>query len=200
MMCKAQKVAFSLFISLLALSFSACAVNITKPVKEELKSPELYQERRYQPVDMKTASKCALPPSINISNAETGEKIIVMESVRKFNVNPKELTDGIIEYMKDAFGRCGVKSDPASKKVVSVSLGETIVESPVLTGGHNSMVHLLIDIPEIKFNRYYQGEDTTTHSRERALALAVQRAVWKVIGDAEIQGYFLCNSVKPITQ
>ena len=199
-MSKARIAAFLLFISATALSLSACAVNITKPVTEELKSPALYQERRYQPVDMKTASKCALTPSINISNAETGKKLIVMEQVRKFNVNPKELTDGIIEYMKDAFGKCGVKSDPASKKVVHVSLGETIVESPILTGGHNSMVHLLIDIPEIKFNRFYQGEDTTTHSRERAMALAIQRAVWKIIRDAEIQDYFLCNSVKPITQ
>lgn len=199
-MRKVKRAALSVFMIMLALSLPACAVNMTKHVSGELRSPEIYQERNIRPVDMKSQSKCDLPPSVNILNAETRTTMLVMEKMKNFNINPRELTDGIVDHMKAAFDRCGVKSDAASKKVIRVSMGETLVESPFIAEGHSAMTHLQIDIPDIRFNRFYQGEDTTTKNREQALALAIHRVVWKVIVDEDVRDYILCRQNAPITQ
>jgi hypothetical protein len=192
-MHEVKRVAFHVFISMLVLSLSACAANMTKQVGKDLKSPALYRERGVKPVDMKAESKCPLPPSISIINAETRENLLVLEKVRNYDINPKELTGSIIEHMKDAFDKCGVKSDAVSKKVMRVSLGETIVESPVLSEMHSCMIQLQIDIPEIKFNRFYQAEDLSQKNREQAMAFAIQKVVWKIIEGAEVRDYILCK-------
>lgn len=170
--------------------------NYTRDIVEKLQPVELYESFDVNPVNLKTLSKCPFPPSVKIVNAETREDGIDMRPdlfSLHYPINPKELTTGIIDYLKYGFKRSQIDIDESSPKTIKISLEDAKLERGGWTLGGN--VQLKVEIPETRYVELYSViEYDIGHGK--VMAYAVHKISRQIIDDQNIQDYILCRKGK----
>lgn len=178
--------------AIIIFTLTSCAFNFTKNIANELQPVNLYESYNTKPLNLGTRSKCPLPPSINIVNMETrDENYLMNRGITKLYINPKELTNYIVDYMKDAFEKCMVKIDANSTKTIQVSMKKAEFTQGLWAQG--AYIQLKIDIPEKQYTEVYEATDNAYNSVMRAMAYAIHATTWKIIADPIIQDYILCR-------
>lgn len=179
--------------SIIPFTLTSCAFHLTKDVADELQPVDLYRLYNTSRTNMGARSKCPLPPSVNVVNAETRDENYIMwdRGLTKWYINPKELTKHIVNYMKDAFEKCMVKVDTNSTKIIQVSMKKAEFTQGVWAQGAD--IQLKIDIHDKQYTEVYEAADNSPKSSMRALAYAIHVDTWKIINDPVIQDYILCR-------
>jgi hypothetical protein len=170
------------------------AFNITPLVAEKLQPEDLYAVYNTKPINLKAQSKCQLPPSINVVNVETRDQYLIYPGLGyKEEINPREFTNIVVDYLRIAFDKSSVKVDNSSSKIIQVSLEETNwMQSLFATG---AILRLKVEIPETKYTEIYKAEDWAGSGHiPTAMAYAVHVVTQKIIEDPVIQNYILCKN------
>jgi hypothetical protein len=110
---------------IVAFILSGCSMHYTKDMVADLRPTELYESFDTKPINLKTMSKCSYPPSVKIVNAETKEDGIDMRPDSfhvSLPVNPKELTNGVVDYLGSGFKKSGIDVNDNSPKVINISI------------------------------------------------------------------------------
>lgn len=165
-----------------------------KEIPDRLRPSELYESYGIRSVDLKALSKCPLPPTINIVNVETRESDFVFFNPHreaKETVIPKELMDGIVEYLKYGYERSKIKVDNNSAKIIQLSF---INAKAVQWFSWNGMIQIRVDIPDTKYSPViYEAEDKRRGDIYTPIAHAIHKVTRKIIDDPVIQNYILCK-------
>lgn len=174
------------------LFITSCApYYITNDVADQLQPSVLYTAFNTQPLKLKYRSKCSHAPSVNIINIETINEYRLFEHYGGTLINPKELTNSIVSYMKDAFEKCGVQNNDNSSKIIEVAIDGAALKIQTFSNG--AAIQLKINVPEIHYTEVYKTEDSTPKGFHTAMAYAIHVAIWQVIHDPVIQDYIQCN-------
>lgn len=171
---------------LVMMSLTGCTVRLvdmTEMTVMRLQTTELYYAYGVKSINLKAMSKCALPPTVNIVNAETR-----VDS----GINPKELMNGVVDYLKYGFEKSKVQIDSNSSKIIRLSLKEVNHEGTPLTGS-KGYIQIIVDIPEIKYMETYEAHDRTGGDSGRAIAYAIHVVTRQIIDAQNIQDYVLCR-------
>jgi hypothetical protein len=188
-----KKVWLILVAAVTMIALMGCSMHYTKAIVEKLQPAELYESFDVKPINLKARSKCPSPPSVKIVNAETREDGIDMRpdsfSV-SFPLNPKELTIGIVDYLKYGFKKSQIDVDESSPKTIKISVIDAKLERGVWIGGGN--VQLRVEIPETRYVEFYSARDSHINFG-KAMAYAIHKISRQVIDDPNIQDYILCR-------
>ncbi len=174
-------------------SLASCTFHLTKDVADELKPEELQAIYKTKPKRMRTLSKCPMPPSVNIINKQATDEDYLMwdRGVTKWYINPKQLTNYIVDYMKNAFEKCNVIVDANSAKTLQVSMYGASFTQGVWAQGAD--VRLKVEIPDMLYTEIYEANDNSPKSSMRAMAYAIHQITWDIVNDPFIQDYILCR-------
>jgi hypothetical protein len=193
--------ALPVIVAILLITLTGCGTyHDTKKITERLKPAELYESYRVRPAKLKARSKCPLPRTINIINAETREDEYVIwtlhSGLTKSTVNPKELTSAILEYLKYGFEKSQIEVDSNSPKIVHVSFEDAKTLPGVFSKG--SEFKLKVDIPETKYSEIYEAKEWQAQfldydAHHDATAYAIHDVTRQIIDDPVIQDYILCR-------
>ena len=186
-------------LAVIIFTLTSCAVNHTKDVAEKLQPEDLYAVYNTKPRNLKAQSKCQLPPSINVVNVETREDDypilypILGPMIINHIITPKEYMNNVVDYLKTAFEKSGVKADDNSSKIIQVSLTETKGMYRLFTVG--AILRLKVEVPEKKYTKIYEAEDWILQGGGlRTMAYTVHIVTQKIIEDPVIQNYILCKN------
>jgi hypothetical protein len=173
---------------------SSCAHDQTKSVARKLDPSDLYPIYKTNVIDLKSRSKCPSPPSVKLVNTETRNEdlLMVADAGHTHTINPKELTNHIVDYISDAFEKCQVKVDGSSTKVIEVSINHFGVLLN-LFGAQGANINLWINIPETQYTKIYTAQEWSGASVWTIMAYAIHMATWRIIDDPVIQNYVLCR-------
>jgi hypothetical protein len=184
---------FLIILIAMALILTGCSMHYTKDIVEDLQHAQLYESFDTVPLNLKAQSKCPYPPSIRIINDEMREDGIDMRP-DSFHVslplNPKELTDGIVDYLGIGFKKSGIEVNEQSPKIIKVSLKDVKGERGVWAQG--CKVDLGVDIPEMKYVNIYSARENS-FTGPIAVTYAIHRITRQIIDDTTIQDYILCR-------
>lgn len=185
---------FSFMVIIVAFILSGCSMHYTKDMVADLRQPtELYESFDTKPINLKAMSKCSYPPSIKIINAEKREDGIDMrpdEFHVHLPVNPKDLTDGIVDYLGSGFKKSRIDVNDNSPKVINISIKDLKGERGVWA--QSGKITLQVEIPETKYVEIYSAKESTMIG-PRAVVYAIHRATRQIIDDPVIQDYILCK-------
>lgn len=178
---------------------SSCAHhNGSKDVAKYLDPSELYPMYNTKVIDLKSQSKCSSPPSVKLVNAETRNEdlLVAAGGIHKHYIKPKGLISPIVDYMGDALGRCQIKDDGSSTKVIEVSLdGANWMQNGALVGVPGAFIGLKINIPEAQYTKIYSaGEWSPRGGSWYVMAMAIHAVIWDIIKDPVVQNYILCRN------
>jgi len=150
-------------------------------------------------IDLKSQSKCTSSASVKVVNIEArNEGLLVAHiGVHKHYINPKELTNHIVDYMSDALGKCQIKVETSSPKVIEVSLDKAEMKQNGPFAAIGAAIQLKINIPETKYQKIYSTEEWSARSGWATMAYAIHLAIQKAIEDPIVQNYILCNTDEP---
>ena len=180
-------------VVVLVFVLAGCSIRLTADIVEGLQPSELYESFDVKPVNLKNLSKCPNPPSVRIVNTETREGRIDMRPDSfhvSLPINPKELTVGIVDYLKSGFKKSRIEVDDNSPKTIEISLKDAIMERGMWVRG--GKVQLQVRIPEIRHEEVYTAKDN--HYRfDGAMIYAIHKVSRQVIDDPIIQDYILCK-------
>lgn len=181
-----------IFIAIIVLSLTSCYPNVTKHINNNL-NDDLYELHKTKPVDMRGSSKCSSPLSIDIINKETRKEnyTVLDRGINAVYITPNELTEHVVDYMKDAFERCNVRVDKKSTKVINVYMEKADFTQGVWAQG--AEFQLKIEIPEKSYNAIFGSKDNAYADMSRAMAYAMHTTIWKVVTDQYVQDYILCK-------
>ena len=174
---------------------SSCAHDQTEHIARNLDPSKLYPIFSTNIIDFKPQSKCPAPTSVKLVNAVTRNEniIIIKTSGHTHYIKPTELTNNIMDYMNDAFGKCQVKVDGSSTKIIEVSIDKLEAIGRVF-GALGASIQMTISIPEKQYTKTYSAEDWTGLTNEwNVYAYAIHRVTWKIIEDPVVQNYILCK-------
>jgi len=183
----------SLWVVVIVLfSLTACTVHITKNISNELDQNALYKSFNVKPKDLSTHSKCNAPPTVKIVNIENRiEDYETLQNPPASGViNPKELMDGVVLYLKNGFERSGIKGDDQSNKVIHVKMHDLKSVAGIWSFGSYFKIELLV--PETGFTKFYEAKDNSGHGYAAA-AYAIHTVTRQIIDDPIIQDYVLCK-------
>ncbi len=182
-----------IIFSIIPFTLTSCTLYWTKDVAKELQPNVLYESFKTKPINLKARSKCPLPPSVNIVNTEIRDENYLAGEIgaNKIYINPKEMMNHIVDYMKDAFEKCRIRVDNNSTNIINVSMKGAEFKRGVWTLGAN--IQLKIDIPERQYTDVYEAEEWTAGYAQNAMAYAIHVDTWKIIADPVIQDYILCR-------
>lgn len=179
-----------------AIFLSGCASNITNGTIERLQPTKLYESYGVSITNLKARTKCPLPATINIRNMEVREEDYhirdnLVPPVMSFFVNPKELTTGIVEYLKYGFEQSKITCDNNSTRIIQISFKDSqILRGTWMTG---NKIQIKVDIPEIKHSEIYEATDWAHADPLKAVAYSIHRVTRQIIDDPLIQNYILCK-------
>jgi hypothetical protein len=185
---------FLMFVVIIISSTTACSVNNTQRIVDDLKPAEMMSTYNTKPRNLAARSKCSAPPSVKIVNVETNNKDYLYYSylATQAFITPQKVTEGIVGYMNDAFNRSGIKPDHDSAKVIQVSMGEVKSWYNNFYVFHSN-TQLKISIPEIEFSEIYEHFESSPQGAFKAIAFGIHLITWQVVSDAIIQNYVLCR-------
>jgi hypothetical protein len=183
----------SCIVIVMAFILTGCSMHYTKDIVEKLQPAELYESFDVKPINLKARSKCSSPPSVKIVNSETREDGIDMRP-DSFSVslplNPKEITIGIVDYLKYGFKKSQIDVDESSPKTIKISVKDAKLERGTWILGSN--VQLKVEIPETRYVEFYSARDS--HAKfGKAMAYAIHKISRQIIDDPVIQDYILCR-------
>lgn len=183
--------------TMIVLTFSACAVNVTKLVGDTLlQPPSLYAIYQTSPKNLSELSQCqSTPPSVNIVNVETRSNIHNIFSLpgASIYIIPNEFNNYIVNYIRDAFQKSQINVDENSTKIIQISLNyaQSLRSGASLNEG--AELRLNISIPEKQYTETVKAEDWTPRGQAVAMAYAIHVATWKIIENPVILDYILCR-------
>ncbi|MCX5825244.1 MAG: hypothetical protein NTY86_17555 [Deltaproteobacteria bacterium] len=179
--------------AIIPFTLTSCTLHWTKDVAKELQPNVLYESFKTKHINLKARSKCSQSPSVNIVNTEIrDENYLVGEmGANKIYINPKEMMNHIVDYMKDAFEKCRISVDNNSTNILNVSMKGAEFKRGFWAVGAN--IQLKIDIPERQYTDVYEAEEWTSTYHKNAMAYAIHVDTWKIINDPVIQDYILCR-------
>jgi hypothetical protein len=190
---KMNIIAISSCFAIMILSLTSCTLHLTKDISDKLQPKVLYEIYKVTPVNLSEYSKCSLPASVNIISTEMRDENyhVLNEGGVVMDINPKELTNHIVVYMKDAFDKSNIKIDDSSNKIIQVSLSNAMIKPSAWGTGVEMMLN--ISIPEKQYTEIFKAEDWTPKNAIDAMAFAIHIATWKVVTDKVVQDYILCR-------
>lgn len=184
---------FSCITIFMVLILAGCSMHYTKDIVNDLQPARLYESFDTKPLNLKAQSKCPYPTSVRIINVETREDGIDMrpDSFHVFlPLNPKELTDGIVDYLGSGFKKSGIEVNEQSPKIIKISLKDVKGERGVWAQG--CKVDLGVEIPEMKYVNIYSARENSM-TGPRSAVYAIHRISRQIIDDLIIQDYILCR-------
>ena len=188
--------ALTALMAIIMIALTGCTAHVTNSIVAKLQPAELYKSYGVKTYNLKARSKCASPPTVNIINAETRieDYVVYNPSGLECVVNPTELMNAVIEYLKYGFENSKIQIDSNSSKVIQLSMKEvkTYVGN-VFTGGVSGDFQVNVGIPEIKFTETYEATDSTYADRWKAIAYAIHVVTRQIMDDPNIQDYILCR-------
>ena len=178
-------------LTIIMITFMGCTFHNTKYITEKLQPTELYKSYNVKPANLKAQSKCISPPTIKILNMETREDDHTVFEVpgQTSTINPKELTESVVAYLKYGFKKSKIEIDNNSIKIIQISFKDAKLLKGGWTIGGN--IKMKVDIPEIKYSEIYEAEDWSTNTFQ-AMAYAIHVVTRQIIDDPVIQDYILC--------
>jgi hypothetical protein len=180
-------------IIFLMLIISSCTrnVNVTKDINNKLSSEIINSKLEYQKIDLSLESKCSTTTPLNVINSETRQdKYIIFESGPMVcHIVPIEFIDNVVKYTNERLVESNLILTNNLGKKIYISLEEVKVEGGFVKYG---IVQLKIQIPEINYNRAYNGKDGSGMF-DSAIAYATHHAVTAFINDPVFQKYVKCQ-------
>jgi hypothetical protein len=185
--------ALTVIVAIMMIALTGCTFHHTKDITEKLQPAELYELYEITPANLKARSKCPLPPAINIINVETREDDYVFWNLptATHSINPKELTVGIVEYLKYGFEKSQIKVDSNSSKIIHVSFKD--VKALIRLGTTGSNIKMNVNIPETKYSEIHEANGWSYGNLPKSMAYAAHGVTRKIIDDPVIQDYILCR-------
>lgn len=188
-----MKIIFSCILLIAVISFSGCAFNMTSDVGGLLNPEILNASFKTNAKNLGAESKCPYPASVYLINEEKKEyPYELFFNGYTFNINPKELNDSFITYMKNALGKSGITVAPDSPKKLLISMNNVKVTRNGFSPIFNSSVQMNVNLPDMKINKIYQSNDESSLLLHQAVAYSIHVSTWKIIEDPLIQNYLLC--------
>jgi hypothetical protein len=198
------------FIFIICVLFlSACAARPPRDFKREIATSLQPAQLRYsfgvKPDNLKEISKCpGQEASIRFINSEKIDKDLVIlgerwcaygdNAGRERNgcfLNPREVTDQIIEYLKESYRQCRVSVDPNASKVIRLSFP---TEQNTYINDFNSSVVMKVNVNIPELNKSFTISTTqASFELHNAVAYAIHDMAWQIINDPTIQDYLLCR-------
>jgi hypothetical protein len=191
-----KAVAISMSITIMTLM--GCTIHITERIINNLEPTKLYDSYDVKSINLKARSKCVLPPTVNIINAETRVEDYVVYNIPTggaWVVNPTKLIDGVVSYLKYGFEASKVQIDSNSPKTIRISMKEVqtpSVGNPFLAA--ESEFQIEVNIPDTKYIETYKAKESTWADNIRAIAYAIHVVTRHIIDDPNIQDYILCTN------
>ena len=181
-----------IFIIVITLCSAGCATTATKDISEKLDKAKIYRVYNVSATNLASRSKCETLPTVKIINDETRtDEYEVLENPPFYGVvNPKELMDSVVLYLKDGFAESNIKSDDKSSKIIKIKMVE--LKSVAGFWSFGSHCKLSLTIPEINFTNSYEAYDNSG-AGYAAAAYAIHSVTRKIIEDTEVQDYILCK-------
>lgn len=189
-----------LFAIVIVLSFSTgCAraqhrfVKITDKISNKLDISELYKIYNVNSVDLSARSKCEASPTTKIVNVESRTEdyeICKDGPYITYLINPKEMVDSAVLYLKDGFKQSHIKVDDQSTKVLQLKMIDMKFEAGYSFG---SYFKIELIIPETGFTKFYEARDNSM-LRDLAGAYPIHTVTRQIIDDPAIQDYILCRA------
>jgi hypothetical protein len=137
----------SLWVVVIVLFFlTGCTYHITKDVSDKLNHDELYKSHNVHPKDLSLNSKCEKAPTIKIVNVESRieDYFVLKNSQQTGIINPKEMMDGVVLYLKKGFELSHIKVDDQSTKVLYLKMTDMKTIMGVFSVGSYFKVGLII--------------------------------------------------------
>lgn len=183
-------------LSFILMTLTGCTVHVTNHIRDQLQPTELYDSYGIKSINLQARSKCALPPTVSIINAETRVEDYVVYTPLwvEWVVNPRELMNGVVDYLKYGFQKSKVQINSNSSKIIRLSMKEVNTYgqiNPFIAAAGYFQVE--VDIPEIKYKETYEAKDATYAGGLRAIAYAIHVVTRQIIDDPNIQDYILCR-------
>lgn len=188
---------------------SACAARPPRDFKQEIAASLQPAQLRYsfgvKPENFKELSKCGSSEvSIRFVNTEKrNENMIIMgerwcaygdNAGRMRNgcfLNPREVTDQIIEYLKESYRQCRVSVNANSLKVINLSFP---IQQNTYINDYNSSVVMKVNVHIPELNKSFTITTTqASFELHNAVAYAIHDMSWQIINDPTIQDYILCR-------
>lgn len=165
----------------------------TKDIAGALNPSILRKVYRTVPQDLSSLSKCPMLPTVLIINRETrnDDYMIYQKWDNKWYVNRAEVTGHIVDYMKEAFEQCNVKTDLRSLKIIYVSFKNVEYTQSFANRGVN--LHMKVSIPDVQYSTVYEVEEWSGVDLAMLMAYAIHRLTWQMIADPVVQNYLLCK-------
>jgi len=171
---------------------TGCTLHITKNISDKLNISELYNAYTVKSTDLSSHSKCAAPPTIKIVNIESRTKDYEELKNPPFTgvINPKEMMDSVVLYLKNCFEQSNIKVDDQSTKVLQIKMIDMKSTAGVWSFGSYFKTELII--PETGFTKFYEASENSGNGLA-ASAYAIHTVTRQIIDDQEIQNYILCR-------
>lgn len=165
----------------------------TKDIAGALNPSILREVYRTVPQDLSSLSKCPMPPTLLIINNETrnDDYLIHQKWGSKWHIKRGELNGHIVDYMKEAFEQCKIKTDLRSSKNIYVSFKDVDYMQSNWNKGVN--LNIKVDIPDIEYTTTYELEEWSGTQWEVIMAYAIHQITWQMIADPVVQNYLLCK-------
>lgn len=187
-----------LFATVIVLSFSTgCAhhytINSTNKISNKLDINELYNIYNVNSVDLSAHSKCEASPTIRIVNVEsrTEDYEICKDGPSiTYLINPKEMMDSAVLYLKNGFKQSHIKVDDQSTKVLQLKMIDMKLDAGFSFG---SYFKIELIIPETGFTKFYEARDNSMDGL-LAAAYPIHTVTRQIIDDPAIQDYILCRT------
>ena len=193
-MCKMKMV--GVVIIFLLYMLSACNSYWTKDIGETLHPSKLYHKFQLRIIDYSVVSKCTNPLTVKLVNMATlrnphhiGSRV---SGIFRHYVNPKKMTQLLIDYLRHAFARCKVQASDTSNKVLQLSFIHLQLLGRYM-GANGAELTVRLKIPEIKYTKIYKRKDWTADWAYVAMAYTVHRVVFDIVNDPVIQKYIQCR-------
>jgi hypothetical protein len=169
-----------------------CTLHITKNISDKLNINELYNAYNVKSTDLSSHSKCAESPTIKIINVESRTEDYEELKNPPFTgvINPKEMMDSVVLYLKNGFEQSHIKINDQSKKVLQIKMIDMKSTAGVWSFGSYFKIELII--PETGFTKFYEASENSGGGHV-ASAYAIHAVTRQIIDDQEIQNYILCR-------
>lgn len=171
---------------------TGCTLHVTKNISDKLNPDELYGVYHINSADLSSHSKCASFPTIKIENSEsrTADYEAFKNPPLTGVINPREMMDSVVAYLKNGFERSHIRVDDRSVKVLQIKMID--LQSTAGIWSFGSYFKLQLMIPETGFTKMYEANDNSGNGHS-ASAYAIHSVTRQIIDDRQVQDYILCR-------
>jgi hypothetical protein len=174
------------------LCTTGCSHHITNEITGRMIPDDIYNDYKVQPKDLLPDSKCSTPPSVKIVNTEnrTEDFEFFSRGVHSFFVNPHEIMESSVSYLKVGYGKSGIKADDNSTNIIEMKLSGIEVLPGMWQIG--SKVRFEVNIPGAKLSKVFEASEYG-QVLFTTFADSIHLITRQIIDDQAIQNYILCR-------